>query len=69
MRLEDGVLVTEDGCENLTMCPRAVSEVLDVMNCRGAWPPDKDVMPELKRKWVDRRDGRMVPLEIPVVLL
>ena len=60
VRLEDGVLVTSDGCENLTICPRAVSEVLDVMQ-GGAWPPEKDVMPQLKRNWIKREsDGKMV---------
>ena len=37
VRLEDDVWVTSDGCENLTLCPRAVDEVLDVMK-GGAWP-------------------------------
>lgn len=35
--MEDDVLITADGCENLTLCPRAVQEVLDVMK-GGAWP-------------------------------
>ena len=37
IRLEDNVCITEDGCENLTQCPRAVEEVLDVMS-GGVWP-------------------------------
>ena len=39
VRLEDHVLVTADGCEseNLTVCPRAVEEVLGVMK-GGVWP-------------------------------
>ncbi|KAL7546506.1 hypothetical protein ACHAWF_009835 [Thalassiosira exigua] len=37
VRLEDDVRVTADGCENLTLCPRAVEEVVDVM-AGGAWP-------------------------------
>lgn len=37
VRLEDNVRVTADGCENLTQCPRAVEEVLDVMK-GGVWP-------------------------------
>ena len=64
VRLEDGVVVTEDGCENLTMCPRAVVEVEGVM-AGGVWPPMRDVMPELRRNWVEREGGRMVRLEIP----
>jgi len=63
VRLEDGVVVTEDGCENLTMCPRAVVEVEGVM-AGGVWPPMRDVMPELRRNWVEREGGRMVRLEI-----
>ena len=64
VRLEDGVLVTEDGCENLTVAPRAVEEVLDVMGGRQ-WPPERDVMPELKRNWISREAGRMVPIDVP----
>ena len=37
IRLEDNVWITADGCENLTQCPRAVEEVLDVMK-GGSWP-------------------------------
>ena len=37
VRLEDDVWITADGCENLTLCPRAVEEVLDVMH-GGDWP-------------------------------
>lgn len=56
--------MTEDGCENLTVAPRAVEEVLDVMGGRQ-WPPERDVMPELKRNWVSREAGRMVPIDVP----
>jgi Xaa-Pro dipeptidase len=63
-RLEDGVLVTPDGCENLTMCPRTVSEVLSVMS-GGSWPPEKDAMPELRRNWVKREAGKMVRFTLP----
>ena len=65
VRLEDGILITEDGCENLTMCPRAISEVVGVMG-GAAWPPEKDVMPELRRNWVKREDGKMKRLILPV---
>ena len=37
VRLEDDVRITADGCENLTVCPRAVDEVLDVMKGKP-WP-------------------------------
>jgi len=60
VRLEDGILVTEDGCENLTICPRAVEEVIDVMVNGGPWPPVKDILPQLKRNWVNREGGKMV---------
>jgi Xaa-Pro dipeptidase len=59
VRLEDDVVVTEDGCENLTVCPRAVSEVLDVMSGKP-WPPPTDVLPELRRNWVRNDDGKLV---------
>ena len=32
VRLEDNVIVTEDGCENMTNCPRTVEDVEGVMN-------------------------------------
>ena len=32
LRLEDNVIVTEDGCENMTNCPRTVEDVEGVMN-------------------------------------
>ena len=38
VRLEDDVLVTEDGIENLTRCPRTVAEVEAVIG-GAAWPP------------------------------
>ena len=38
VRLEDDVLVTADGIENLTACPRTVEEVEAVM-AGGKWPP------------------------------
>jgi Xaa-Pro dipeptidase len=63
VRLEDDVVVTSSGCENLTLCPRAVEEVIDVMK-GGKWPPVKDVLPELKRKWSTCRAGKMVSLDI-----
>mmetsp|Transcript_19431 Transcript_19431/g.74606 ORF Transcript_19431/g.74606 Transcript_19431/m.74606 type:complete len:512 (+) Transcript_19431:25-1560(+) len=37
VRLEDDILITEDGCENLTVCPRTVEEVEAVM-AGGPWP-------------------------------
>ncbi|EFJ17439.1 hypothetical protein SELMODRAFT_114689 [Selaginella moellendorffii] len=37
VRLEDDVIVTSDGCENLTNCPREISDVEDVM-AGGPWP-------------------------------
>ncbi|KAL9187096.1 hypothetical protein ACHAXT_010816 [Thalassiosira profunda] len=63
VRLEDDVRVAADGCENLTLCPRAVEEVLGVM--KGAnWPPEKDVLPELKRAWAVCKAGKMEMLDI-----
>jgi Xaa-Pro dipeptidase len=63
VRLEDDVLITSDGCENLTLCPRAVEEVLDVMS-GGPWPPAKDLLPEMKRKWATCSEGKMEFLDI-----
>ena len=63
VRLEDDVVVTEDGCENLTICPRAVSEVVSVMN-GGPWPPERDVLPELRRNWVRNDHGTLVRYEL-----
>lgn len=63
VRLEDNLLVTEDGCENLTICPRAVVEVTDVMN-GGSWPPSRDILPELRRNWVKNEKGKIVLLEL-----
>eukprot|EP00246_Nothoceros_aenigmaticus_P011611 TRINITY_DN3226_c0_g1_i2.p1 TRINITY_DN3226_c0_g1~~TRINITY_DN3226_c0_g1_i2.p1 ORF type:complete len:144 (+),score=13.79 TRINITY_DN3226_c0_g1_i2:412-843(+) len=37
VRLEDDVVVTTDGCENLTKCPREIWEVEAVM-AGGPWP-------------------------------
>eukprot|EP00571_Detonula_confervacea_P014720 CAMPEP_0172298526 /NCGR_PEP_ID=MMETSP1058-20130122/1142_1 /TAXON_ID=83371 /ORGANISM="Detonula confervacea, Strain CCMP 353" /LENGTH=524 /DNA_ID=CAMNT_0013007803 /DNA_START=424 /DNA_END=1998 /DNA_ORIENTATION=- len=65
VRLEDDVWVTADGCENLTLCPRSPSEVLDVMK-GGAWPPENDVLPELKRAWAMCKEGKMKMLDMKV---
>ena len=32
VRLEDDVIITEDGCENMTNCPRTVEDDEKVMN-------------------------------------
>uniref|UniRef100_A0A7S2L8F1 Xaa-Pro dipeptidase n=1 Tax=Leptocylindrus danicus TaxID=163516 RepID=A0A7S2L8F1_9STRA len=48
VRLEDVVVVTEDGCDNFTRCPRTVKEVEHVMG-GGKWPPVSDEAPDLKR--------------------
>ena len=50
VRHEDDILVTEDGFENLSLCPRTASEVESVIR-GGAWPPARDEAPELKRAW------------------
>lgn len=63
VRLEDDVVVTKDGCDNLTLCPRSVEEVSDVM-AGGSWPPALDTVPELKRRWATRKGGKMEMLDI-----
>lgn len=50
VRLEDVVLVTDNGPESLSTCPRLVEEIEAVM-AGGAWPPAEDKAPELKRRW------------------
>lgn len=66
VRLEDDVVITADGCENLTQCPRAPEEVLNVM-AGGEWPPKVDVMPVLKRRWATCKDGAMQLLDMKVL--
>ena len=51
VRLEDDVLVTADGVENLSTCPRTVAEVYHVKR-GGDWPPTRDDAPALRRNWV-----------------
>eukprot|EP00555_Chaetoceros_dichaeta_P001760 CAMPEP_0198277132 /NCGR_PEP_ID=MMETSP1447-20131203/65684_1 /TAXON_ID=420782 /ORGANISM="Chaetoceros dichaeta, Strain CCMP1751" /LENGTH=309 /DNA_ID=CAMNT_0043972129 /DNA_START=638 /DNA_END=1567 /DNA_ORIENTATION=- len=48
VRIEDVVAVTEDGCDNYTICPRTIEEVEHV-KAGGKWPPMKDAAKELKR--------------------
>lgn len=50
VRLEDVVVVTADGVDNITTCPRTVAEIESVLG-GGAWPPLKDEAPSLRRKW------------------
>lgn len=49
VRLEDVLVVTDEGCVNYTLCPRTVTEVEGVM-AGGKWPPITDSSPELRRK-------------------
>ena len=62
VRLEDVVMITEAGCENLTTCPRTIAEVESVRQ-GGQWPPVSDTAPELYRNWMklDKATGKMVP--------
>ena len=58
VRLEDVVLVTATGMENLTTCPRTVEEV-EAVRQGGQWPPREDAAPELHRRWTTlARDGK-----------
>jgi len=60
VRLEDVVVVTENGIENYTLCPRTVEEIEDVM-AGGVWPPVEDKAPWLFRRWgqMDKPSGQM----------
>ena len=49
VRLEDVILVTEDGMVNWTVCPRTIEEVEGVLSGQIKWPPTKDLAPELRR--------------------
>ena len=62
VRLEDVVVVTQSGVDNLTTCPRTVVEVEAVLR-GGEWPPTVDSAPWLCRRWttLDRATGAMVP--------
>ena len=62
VRLEDVVAITDTSIDNLTTCPRTVTEVEAVMR-GGEWPPQTDAAPWLMRRWttLDRATGRMVP--------
>jgi len=60
VRLEDVVVVTASGAENLTTCPRTIDEVESVMG-GAAWPPALDTACDLKRRFDYKFDGdRMV---------
>jgi len=56
VRLEDVVVVTPNGPDNLTTCPRTVEEIESVM-AGGQWPPVQDNAPYLKRRWAKLRAG------------
>lgn len=51
VRLEDVILVTATGVENLTLCPRTIEEIEQVLS-GGQWPPVVDEAPQLRRQWV-----------------
>ena len=65
VRLEDVVVVTANGVENLTTAPRTVEEVENV-RAGGAWPPAIDSCPVLARKWMTLGPSGegMVPLPV-----
>ena len=68
VRLEDVVVVTASGVENLTTCPRTVAEVESVRQ-GGAWPPAQDACPELFRRWtkLGKNGAGMTDVTLPSV--
>ena len=67
VRLEDDVHIREEGCENLTVCPRTIAEVESVLS-GGPWPPEgPDEAPRLRRRWCrpnkDVKGGCMATFE------
>lgn len=66
VRLEDVVVVTNDGIVNLTLCPRTTAEIESVM-ANGPWPPLYDEAPWLKRDWCAYdADGQLCKLTVEV---
>ena len=65
VRLEDVIVITENGVENLTTCPRTIEEVESV-RAGGVWPPVVDSAPELRRNWTTLGpDGEhMIPITL-----
>lgn len=63
VRLEDVVLVTANGAESLSTCPRTVEEIESVI-AGGAWPPAHDAAPELKRRWTKFDGEKMVDIHM-----
>mmetsp|Transcript_22458 Transcript_22458/g.22648 ORF Transcript_22458/g.22648 Transcript_22458/m.22648 type:complete len:361 (-) Transcript_22458:173-1255(-) len=67
VRLEDMFVVTATGASNITLCPRTVLEVEEVMS-GGSWPPVRDMAPELKRRWSVLSDDRCAMKEVDIPL-
>lgn len=59
------ILVTYDGPQSLSTCPRLVEEIEDVM-AGGQWPPAVDRAPELKRRWSRLADDASCMVEYVV---
>ena len=50
VRIEDMVLVTEDGCENLTIVPRTVDDIEEVMNYNKKRTAEMEATSNKRRK-------------------
>lgn len=66
VRLEDVILVTADGAESLSTCPRTIEEVESVL-AGAPWPPSVDNAPELMRRWTKLSEDatKMEDVHIP----
>ena len=66
VRREDVVVVTEQGIDNYTLCPRTIGEVESVMG-GGPGPPAHDEAPWLFRRWgaFDTATGKIRDTEVP----
>lgn len=66
VRLEDMIVITGEGVQNITLCPRTVEEVEDVL-AGGPWPPLRDTATYLKRRWCVLSEERTHMKDTPIL--